>query len=135
MSGKIPHTAIIILSAAIMALTAGCQQNDPAILEKAGSFYNECMNSLDEKASMSNKLAYLYNSSKAGRDATLLKESFAEAIARAHQRYEVKPEPGFINPEYDEIRKRWHELLDEVLDDEALNSIDCPYSRNRPAKS
>ena len=128
MAGKIPHTAIIILSAAIMALTAGCQQNDPAILEKAGSFYDRCMTSLDEKSSMSGKLAYLYNSPKAGRDATLLRESFAEAIARAHHRYKVKPEPGIGNPEYEEIRRLWQELLDEMLVDEAPNPADCPYS-------
>ena len=128
MAGKIPHTAIIILSAAIIALTAGCQQNDPAILEKAGSFYDRCMTNLDEISSMSGKLAYLYNSPKAGREATLLRESFAEAIARAHHRYKVKPEPGIRNPEYEEIRRLWQELLNEVLVDEAPNPADCPYA-------
>lgn len=120
---RIPHTAAIILSAAIIALTGGCQENDPAILEKARSFYDQCMTNLNEISSMSGKLTYLYNSGKAGRDATLLKESFAESIARAHHRYKVKPEPGIRNSEYKEIRRLWQELLDEVL-----NSTGCPYS-------
>ena len=126
MIGKIPRTAAIILSATIIALTAGCQENDPATLEKAGIFYDECMNNLDEITFMTDKLTYLYDSDNSGRRATRDRESFAQSIAGAHHRYMARPEGGINRPYYKKIRMLWRELLDEVL-----NSTDCPYPRNR----
>lgn len=88
---RIPHTAAIILSATTIALTAGCQENDPAILEKAGVFYEQCMTNLNEITLMTYKLTYLYDSDNSGRRATRDRESFAQSIAGAHHRYMARP--------------------------------------------
>ena len=127
---RIPHTAAIILSATIIALTAGCQENDPAILEKAGIFYEKCMNNLDEIAFMTGKLTYLYDSDNSARRATRDRESFTQSIARAHHRYMARSEGGINRPYYKKIRDLWQELLNEVLDEELKSKV-CPYPWNR----